>query len=555
MENRLVPAARDIAAGYHTGNPVEFIRMSAAEDYIQQARGMAAGNSIINAIHLYGKAMREAPDIVAYKNEFIRYLQPKNLRIISGTLKTLMTECLADPATDWSRAGSAWQSLMLADPAFKPFPKLVKIKKYSAFAKKISSIEKTALFENPYFLYGIARTTVPNIAFERFLTFLRRYLLERRETTSLPPALAYVLARYCHRTEYVFFATDEEKKILDSLQQTERDQVLLACYRTIADANLVKQPSPSWIDLAKEQAAAGERIEQERRSIAPLTPIDDAISLLVQSQYEKYPYPAWDAAAPHVVSEQERAAAGKPGAQILNAGCGTGKEAIELALTYPDAQVLAVDLSTASLAYGQAKAREYGLKNIAFRQADILQIGKAGMTFDFIASSGVLHHMASPYDGWAALKSVLNPDGLMRVALYSKPARREINEARKAIARKGYDAGDDSIRNFRQNIQKLLKRRSWKNIAEFYDYYFLNECCDLLFHVQELQFTPLMIAEHLQKLGLSFEGFYLPAKTKMLYAKRFAHDPGQRDLNNWDKFEQKYPDTFRNMYVFWCKNA
>lgn len=78
------------------------------------------------------------------------------------------------------------------------------------------------------------------------------------------------------------------------------------------------------------------------------------------------------------------------------------------------------------------------------------------------------------------------------------------NDARDVIAKKSYSAEDDDIRRFRQDARKLLRKKSWKNITEFYDYYFLNECCDLPIPCAEIQFTPLMIADHLQRLGLGF---------------------------------------------------
>lgn len=514
---------------------------------------MASKNAIIEAIHLYGHAMHAAPADVHIKNEFIRYLQTKNLRIISNTLKSLMTECLATPGTDWLRAGYAWHSLMLTDPAFKPLPKLLKIEKYPKFSKALSAAATAPIFSDFYFLYGLARVTVPTIAFERFLTFLRRYLLENRDESVLPAAVPYVLARYCNRTEYVFFVSEEEKSLLGQLQNSERDQVLKACYMPIKHVDNVKDGSQSWKDLAQEQAQMLEGIQRERTSTARLTPIQDDISILVQSQYEKYPYPAWDIATPRYVSDLEKEAAGAPGAKILNAGCGTGKEAIELALAYPQAHVTAVDLSASSIAYAQMKAKQYGLKNISFGQADILRIGDIGITFDFIASSGVLHHMKSPFDGWAALKSVLKPGGLMRVALYSETARRSINEARNAISKNAYGRDDDDMRRFRYDMKKLIRGKSYKNITEFYDYYFLNECCDLLFHTQELQFSPLLIADHLYRLDLDFEGFYLPGKVTAQYKKKFPNDPGALNLPNWEKFELKNPDTFRDMLIFWCR--
>ena len=100
--------------------------------------------------------------------------------------------------------------------------------------------------------------------------------------------------------------------------------------------------------------------------------------------------------------------------------------------------MLAVDLSLASLCYAKRQALALGLTNIAFAEADILKLGGIGRTFDIVDASGVLHHMADPWAGWRVLLSLLRPGGFMRVGLYSRLARRDINAARALIAERGY---------------------------------------------------------------------------------------------------------------------
>lgn len=71
--------------------------------------------------------------------------------------------------------------------------------------------------------------------------------------------------------------------------------------------NTVREASQAWKDLAAEQANLWNKIERERATIKPLIgAIDDNISWPVQSQYEKYPYPVWDAAEPRYISEGEK---------------------------------------------------------------------------------------------------------------------------------------------------------------------------------------------------------------------------------------------------------
>src|SRR5712691_2162828 len=89
--------------------------------------------------------------------------------------------------------------------------------------------------------------------------------------------------------------------------------------------------------------------------------------------------------------------------EILVAGGGTGRHPVETAQKFSGARALAVDLSLASLAYAKRKAREAGLTNLDFAQADILKLGSIGRSFDIIEASGVLHHMADPFAGWRVL--------------------------------------------------------------------------------------------------------------------------------------------------------
>src|SRR5689334_19176713 len=57
---------------------------------------------------------------------------------------------------------------------------------------------------------------------------------------------------------------------------------------------------------------------------------------------------------------------GKPGVDILVAGCGTGRHSFEVAQRYRGARVLAVDLSLASLGYAKRKTQAAGLNNVEY---------------------------------------------------------------------------------------------------------------------------------------------------------------------------------------------
>ena len=103
------------------------------------------------------------------------------------------------------------------------------------------------------------------------------------------------------------------------------------------------------------------------------------------------------------------------GAQILDAGCGTGLLTLALlrALSRP-AQITSIDLSASSLLKArQAVEQELrrGLPHrVRFLQANLLSLPFADETFDFIATSGALEYV-SLRDGLGELARVLKPGG------------------------------------------------------------------------------------------------------------------------------------------------
>jgi ubiquinone/menaquinone biosynthesis C-methylase UbiE len=102
------------------------------------------------------------------------------------------------------------------------------------------------------------------------------------------------------------------------------------------------------------------------------------------------------------------------GAQILDAGCGTGLLTLALLRTLPrPADITAIDLSASSLRKArQAVKQELRGRphRVRFSQANLLSLPFADETFDFIATSGALEYV-SLRDGLGELARVLKPGG------------------------------------------------------------------------------------------------------------------------------------------------
>ena len=88
------------------------------------------------------------------------------------------------------------------------------------------------------------------------------------------------------------------------------------------------------------------------------------------------------------------------------------------------------------------------------------------------------------------------------------------------------------------------------------DFHSLSGCRDLLFNVQEREYRPPEVAAALEAPGLEFLGFEFPEEApRRAYAACCPQDPAMTDLALWDSFEADNPETFRNMYQFWCRRA
>ncbi len=305
-----------------------------------------------------------------------------------------------------------------------------------------------------------------------------------------------------------------------------------------------------------------QRIKAE---IRPLTPIAEGVSSEVRNQYEENPYPRWQSLPPVEPGSATESLGGlfADGAipdylgqpmEILIAGCGTGRHSIQTARRFPASRVTAIDLSRASLAYAARKTAELNIENVAYFQADIMALGALEQRFHIVESIGVLHHLEDPAAGWRVLTSLLAPGGLMHIALYSRIARTRLDFARNAIKQAGRGNDAASIRAFRKQVLSASPGTELAEVASFgRDFYSLSNCRDLLFHVQEHQFTLVQIAALLEALGLEFLGLELDPWVVEAYSRFNPADLNGTDLESWHRFELENPLTFAGMYQFWCR--
>lgn len=437
----------------------------------------------------------------------------------------------------------------------------------------------------------LAAGPVCTLPLERFCTLARRLLLKAAlagnaawEADTAGLRFFAALAEQCRVNEYAFAEGDDEARqaealagrieaALDAGQAVSALAVLAAAaYRPVsglagAEA-LARRPWPAPVAEALGRWLAEAAEERGSRETMPrLTPIEDEVSLRVRRQYEENPYPRWMRAAPvdepqpfdAFLSRRFPFSSFVPLGRhdrldVLVAGCGSGQHALETARRFHGADVLAVDLSLASLAYAKRKAGELGAANITFAQADILRLGAIDNRFDVIESTGVLHHLHDPLAGWRVLLGLLRPGGCMRLGFYSDLARRDIPRLRVMLQAKGYVPTPPSLRRCRQELLGLPQDDPARRLL-VQDFYSTSGCRDLFFHVCETAMTLPAIAAFLDGNGLRFLGFDIEPATLAAYRARFPSDPAATDLDNWHVFELENQDTFLEMYQFWIQKG
>ncbi len=423
---------------------------------------------------------------------------------------------------------------------------------------------------------------------ERFLTELRFALLREIAPANAAPfafdddvrGFLCSVAQQCFSNGYVFAVGAGELDDVQTLQDRLAEKlgggadidpllvIVIASYVPLNALPIADRPWPEFLHVLVSQQIDAPRGEAEiRKSIQSLTPIDGEVSRLVQQQYEESPYPAWTSVSPVRAATLDRYLSGKtlrkdpthvidmPVKDVLVAGCGTGRHSINTARAFPEASVLAVDISRTSLGYAIRKTRETEVRNIEYAHADILKLGAIGREFDLIESIGVLHHLSDPEAGARVLLSLLKPGGVIGIGLYSERARRAIVAARTFIAERGYRATIQDIRACRQDLIRRSSAVPSDSVVIFRDFFDASGCRDLLFNVMEHRFTIPRIKAFLDDNALTFLGFEIQPEVRARFLAQFSTEKSLTDLDKWDLFEAANPQTFVGRYIFYAQKS
>ena len=248
----------------------------------------------------------------------------------------------------------------------------------------------------------------------------------------------------------------------------------------------------------------------------------------VKEQYENYPYPPRN---PEDEKKRLIYTSVDPLAKInhycfrgkrhfdnlfraLVAGAGTGDAVIYLAeqLRDADAQIVYLDISTASMEIAKRRAQIRELDNIEWVHGSLLDIPQIKIgEFDYISCTGVLHHLENPVEGLNALKSVLKQDGAMGIMVYGRYGRTgiyQIQELMKMINVE-QDNMQQKVENTRTVLDCLPKTNWFKKSEQLFSD--INDgdivIFDYFLHSQDRAFTVPQLYDWLNDCGLNLLEF------------------------------------------------
>ncbi len=418
----------------------------------------------------------------------------------------------------------------------------------------LAPLDDQALLAHPLFVPWLTRCLVSHPDDLKRLHDLRSRLVDH--ALAGQPVLLEAVAALAHQAWWTEHA-DPLEADLHAIPDARLRRAFAACAAPLSG------PRPADGPLAALYDATTGAEEAERRlatDIAVLALGDDAVSAQVAAMYEANPYPRrvgvhrpQPVPLDHTLAAVGLTAPPRRPLQLLVAGAGTGQHPLQTATRYAEVEVLGIDLSRASLARATRVAAAHGITNVRFAQADLLALGSLDRRFDVIESVGVLHHLASPLDGWRVLRGLLADDGVMRIGLYAERGRADVVAARELVATWGLGDTPDDLRQARQRFLALPADHPARPITQSPDFPSLSGLRDLVFHVCEHRYTLPRLADELDALQLRFAGFQhtLP-EAALRYRERWPDDESQADLSRWDTLEAEHPHLFRGMYVFWC---
>jgi len=226
--------------------------------------------------------------------------------------------------------------------------------------------------------------------------------------------------------------------------------------------------------------------------------------------------------------------------EILVVGCGTNQAAL-CAFTNRDCHVVGIDISEASLDHERLLKDKHGLDNLELRQLPIEHVEDLKQSFDFISSTGVLHHLPDPDRGLRSLRDALAPHGVMSLMLYAQYGRTGVYMLQEALRLLGSDQDADGLAMIRHVLEAIPDRHPVQQYVENalpVDLAYEAGLVDTFLHTTDRAYTVPQVLQFARAGGLRFQAWLDNLFYSVSARLPMEHDPLRQRLETLEKEEQ-----------------
>lgn len=150
----------------------------------------------------------------------------------------------------------------------------------------------------------------------------------------------------------------------------------------------------------------------------------------------------------------------RPGLDVLDAGCGVGSIALDVATKVAPGRVVGIDFDPGQIEAARQSAAEIKLENAEFFTASVYQLPFDVASFDVVYSNAVLMYVREPVRALAEMRRVLRPGGLAAVidddygTIVMSPDRPELQRGGRLLERLITHAGGNA--RYSRHLRSLM---------------------------------------------------------------------------------------------------
>jgi tetratricopeptide (TPR) repeat protein len=549
----------------------------------------------------FARALIIAPEQIAFRQHFLDTLEGGPFIKVPDGIRRLLEDALLTEGLHHQSLVPACMAVLKREQVFQALLAMAEDKDLEGLSAAMNGGQFDVFFTD-FLVRGLmTRTMVSDSDFETILIALRHLVLQEGATAQASPPMVQrhpqfvaALAMQAFATGYVWpktsrehtlsviLANDTTKFLANLDEQANIDAsawsglMVAACYRPMATLVAPEKllsgdvaGMPSFVVNLIRQQVAEPALEQEM--ISSIETTSGEAAPLPKAGAER-PSPTWNTLA----SRQEMSLGDImrsqiPGADVprfaegpinaLVAGCRTGEAVIDLALQHPQSRIMGIDASTANAAYAWRQAMQRGISNVRFLVGEVSDLVSHDQKYHLIGAPTVISQSANALQTLQTLANLLEPEGIMKISLYSEPGRAAVKAARDLVTETGLKDDDEGLLAARTLIKDLEEGHPARGIMAASEFFSRQDCRDLLFPVQESLFTVPALAATLAQAGLTFLGFQISDPLLVgRYLELFPEAQDLSDLDKWQKVEAEYPDAFSTpesygTYRLWCQKT